>query len=278
MKILITCVCYNNYQDAIKYINSLSNSLDKASMVQVDIYIVNNGIAFTEEEQNSFISSNLLKVYIVENQTNNGYFPGCLKGLNHSLMKGNEYDAMFVSNVDLKVSDNFFAEFSRVILNYSSSPAIIAPSIYSIYEDKDRNPKVLTRFTVKQMKKYLFLYAIPYLNYFYKKTFYKNKKNKVSIVDSSSTIYAPHGSFIIFIGGRKFWSRFLEYPIFLFGEEIYVGEEARKKDIPIYYCPTLKVIDSDHASTGKENELFIRKHNFKAISYLFERYWKASGK
>lgn len=278
MKILITCVCYNNFKDAICYINSLIHSLKIATTVEVDIYVVNNGVAFTEEEKNSFIDSNQLKIFVVENQENNGYFPGCLKGFNASLTNNKKYDAMFVSNVDLQVSGDFFTEFYSLNSSYQSSSVIIAPSIRSIAEEKDRNPKVLTRFTNKQMQKYLFLYTIPYLSYFYKKTFYKNKKSNLSVVDSNNAIYAPHGSFIIFWGGNESWKHFLEYPIFLFGEEIYIGEESRKKDIPIYYHPTLKIIDSDHASTGKENERFIRKHNFKAISYLFKRYWKASGK
>jgi len=273
MKVLITCVCYNNFSDALDYINSLSTSLVTAPAVEVvDLYLVNNGAEFTPEQIAEISTPDLFNVIVVENQANNGYFPGCLKGYTQSLTNGKHYDAMFVSNVDLEVEADFFEQLLILNFSYKQVPIIIAPSIVSLAENKDRNPKVKSRFSKKQMQKYLFLYAIPYLHSFYKKTVYKSKPSSVKM-PNGSTIYAPHGSFIVFLGSAKYWQNMLEYPVFLFGEEIYIGEQASKYDIPVKYHAELKVIDSDHASTGKENEGFIRKHNFKAISYLFNRYW-----
>lgn len=275
MKILITCVCYNNFTDALGYIASLSKAfVITASVEKLDLYLVNNGVAFTPEQRAKISTVDLFDVIVVENQANNGYFPGCLTGYKQSVIDKKHYDAMLVSNVDLEVADDFFSQLALLNSSYKESPTIIAPSIVSLAENKDRNPKVLARFSRKQMQKYLFLYAIPYLHSFYKKTFYKSKANTTSVANGS-TIYAPHGSFIVFLGGAKFWQDLLEYPVFLFGEEIYIGEQALLHNIPVKYHAELKVIDSDHASTGKENERFIRKHNFKAISYLFNRYWKA---
>jgi len=273
MKVLITCVCYNNFSDALGYIASLSISLAISPNVEkLDLYLVNNGVAFTPEQLTEISTTDLFDVIVVENQANNGYFPGCLTGYKQSLAAKQYYDAMLVSNVDLEVADDFFSQLVLLNSNYLRAPVIIAPSILSLAENKDRNPKVKSRFSKKQMQKYLFLYAIPYLHSFYKKTVYKSKPSSVKM-PNGSTIYAPHGSFIVFLGSAKYWQNMLEYPVFLFGEEIYIGEQASKYDIPVKYHAELKVIDSDHASTGKENEGFIRKHNFKAISYLFNRYW-----
>ena len=274
MKVLITCVCYNNFTDALGYIASLSDSLAiSPSVEKLDLYLVNNGVAFTSEQLTEIYTPNLFDVVVVESQTNNGYFPGCSTGYKQSLEAKQHYDAMLVSNVDLEVADDFFSQLVLLNANYQKSPVIIAPSIVSLAENKDRNPKVATRFSKKQMQKYLFLYAIPYLHSFYKKTIYKSKKVR-TVVANGTRIYAPHGSFVVFLGGAEFWQDFLEYPVFLFGEEIYIGEQAHRHNVPIHYHAELKVIDSDHASTGKENESFIRNHNFKAISYLFNRYWK----
>ncbi len=275
MKILITCVCYNNFSDALGYIASLSRSLATAASVKtVDLYLVNNGAVFTAEQIAEISTPDLFEVIVVENQTNNGYFPGCLTGFEQSVANKKQYDAMLVSNVDLEVADDFFNQLVLLNSTYKQEPTIIAPSIVSLSENKDRNPKVKTRFSRKQMQKYLVLYAIPYLHSLYKKTFYKSKPTTTTLANGS-TIYAPHGSFIVFLGGAKYWRDLLEYPIFLFGEEIYIGEQARSHDIPVKYHREIKVIDSDHASTGKENESFIRKHNLKAINYLYSRYWNA---
>ncbi|WP_192022381.1 hypothetical protein [Shewanella sp. WPAGA9] len=276
MKVLITCVCYNNFLDAYKYICSLVTSLQKAPSIElVDLYLVNNGNEFTNSQLLNLkdISSSLLKVNVIKNQINDGYFPGCHKGYLQSLTTGVNYDAMLITNVDLEVQTDFLHQLSLLNSNYGTNSVIIAPSIISLSENKDRNPKVKTRFSKKQMQKYMFLYFIPYLHSFYKKTLYKSKRSCEKLAPGSS-IYAPHGSFIVVMGGVKFWDDLLRYPVFLFGEEIYIGEQARLHNIPVNFHSELKVIDSDHASTGKENEHFIRHNNSIAINYLYNRYWK----
>lgn len=274
MNILITCVCYNNFRDAFTYIESLSKALSiSKSVIKVDLYLVNNGVPFEAEQREEIVTVELLDVILVENKTNDGYFPGCLKGYKQSLSTQKKYDVMLVSNVDLEVSEDFFNQLILINDKYQKTPTIIAPSILSLSENKDRNPKVKTRFTKKQMQKYLLLYAIPYLHLIYKKTAYKLNKS-IKNIENGSTIYAPHGSFIVFVGGSEFWQDFLNYPVFLFGEEIYIGEQSNVNNILVRYHTELKVIDSDHASTGKENEHFIRKHNFQAIRYHYNRYWK----
>ncbi|NOR69066.1 MAG: hypothetical protein GQ532_05135 [Methylomarinum sp.] len=241
-------------------------------MESVDLYLVNNGAALTLEQVGEISTADLFDVIVVENQANNGYFPGCLTGYTQSLTNGRQYDAMLVSNVDIEVADDFFSQLFLLNACYKQDPIIIAPSIVSLSENKDRNPKVKIRFSKKQMQKYLFLYRIPYLHSFYKKTFYRSKPSTATMANGTE-IYAPHGSFIVFLSGEEYWRNMLEYPVFLFGEEIYIGEQASKHNISVKYHAELKVIDSDHASTGIENESFIRKHNLSAISYLYNRYW-----
>ena len=276
MKVLITCVCYNNFFDALRYINSISKALVSAPSVKtVDLYLVNNGVAFTTTQLSKIYISDLFNVQIIENQSNNGYFPGCFVGYKKAVLNNTNYDAMLVTNVDLKVTENFFEKLVSLKSTYKEEPKIIAPSIVSLSENKDRNPKVKIRFSKKQMQKYLLLYTIPYLHLLYKKTLYKSKIKPTKSANGCS-IYAPHGSFVVFLGGAKNWEDILNYPVFLFGEEIHIGEQARIHGIPVKYHQELKVIDSDHASTGKENEGFIRKHNLKAISYLYNRYWNTN--
>lgn len=276
LNILIKSVCYNNFSDAYQYVQSLSRALTDASLpILVEFQLVNNGNSFNREELDLINSVPSLNITYIENPLNSGYFPGCMYANKELVDTEGRYDVLIISNVDLEVDKSFFAILASIKDSYKDSPVILAPSIYSLSEDKDRNPKILKRFTKKQMQKYLFLYAVPYLHHFYKKTLYKLKRIDSAEALSGQTIYAPHGSFIVFNGGQQYWKDFLSYPVFLFGEEIHIGEQAIKHQISVRYQPELKVIDSDHASTGKENESFIRKHNYNAISYLYDRYWKA---
>jgi GT2 family glycosyltransferase len=63
-------------------------------------------------------------------------------------------------------------------------------------------------------------------------------------------IYAPHGSCIIlhktFLehGGK------IDYKGFMYGEEIYIGEEALKQNFKILWVPDLKVRHFKKATTG----------------------------
>jgi GT2 family glycosyltransferase len=271
MRILITCVCYNNFTDAYEYINSLSSSLKYSKCsIELDVFVVNNGIEFTGAQTATLSNFGEIKVSVINN-INNGYFGGCLAGYKAAISTGKSYDAMIASNVDLAVESDFLEEFMALISIYQEKSAIIAPSIFSLSENKDRNPKVKIRYSLKQMKKYVFLYTIPYLHALYKNTLYKNKVSNP--LPPGSEIYAPHGSFIIFVGGVDNWEGFLNYPVFLFGEEIHIGEQAKALDLPVVYHPELKVLDSDHASTGLQNESFLRKHNLTAMRYLIKRYW-----
>jgi GT2 family glycosyltransferase len=65
------------------------------------------------------------------------------------------------------------------------------------------------------------------------------------------TIYAPHGSCVMFRrtffeqGGR------MNFKGFMYGEEIYIGEEARRRNLKIAWAPGLKVLHYKKVTTGK---------------------------
>jgi len=69
----------------------------------------------------------------------------------------------------------------------------------------------------------------------------------------------------------KFYSEF-DYPVFLFGEEIYFGEIAKKNNLGVRYMPEIKVIDYDHASTKKLGSKSNR-YNYDAINKLIGMFY-----
>ena len=66
----------------------------------------------------------------------------------------------------------------------------------------------------------------------------------------SKIIYAPHGSCIIFNENYFKMGGNLNHISFLFGEEIFVAESAKKSGLKVQYEPQLRVSDYEHASTG----------------------------
>lgn len=277
MKLLIICVCYNNPDDFIKYLHSIrkskqfSEQYSNDDQIDITIHVVNNGDSFNSSIKHEFEKkSSQIRINILEGQGNIGYFPGLLHGWKNASKE--KFDMVIVSNIDLELSENFLLKLNSAV--DKSKKIIVAPSIISGFEKKDRNPKIINRPSKKAMLKYLFLYSIPYFHHLYKTLLYPRKK----IIDTNNydqkKIYAPHGSFIIFSNVDGFISQYLSYPVFLFGEEIFVGEKANYFKHDVIYLKDIIVNDSDHATTSLQKENFIRKHNLAAIKYLYSNFWK----
>ena len=57
----------------------------------------------------------------------------------------------------------------------------IAPSIYSKLEKRDKNPKILNRYSLKRIKMLQIMYKYPIVNKIYLATLYKRKKIQATI-------------------------------------------------------------------------------------------------
>ncbi len=104
-------------------------------------------------------------------------------------------------------------------------------------------------------------------------------QNKPSSIVSHSAdyatlkkIYAGHGSFIVLAKNFVNIDSSIEYPVFLFGEEIYIAEKSAEHNLDIIYTPQLIVYDNEHSSTSQMKSAHYRKSNFDALSYILEKY------
>jgi len=86
-------------------------------------------------------------------------------------------------------------------------------------------------------------------------------------------MYAPHGAVFIFTD-IKFLKSLPKFECFLFGEEIFIAEEARIKNKTISYEPALVINDERHASIsliGKEKN---RQFHADSIKYIMNQYYQ----
>jgi GT2 family glycosyltransferase len=268
-------VLYNNFSDLVDFITSVQDALNffESKQIRIRISVVNNGQPLEGKELQYIQSISGISILLLEKQGNVGYFPGVKIG--YEKIVGSDLWCVVACNFDLTLQKDFFVNLFKY---RDSSPVVLAPSIWSINEKKDRNPKILERPSKRAMVKYKLLFTIPYFHYLYNKTFYKLKRFIGRSKDNSYTenlkIYAPHGSFVIFINCSEFLSQIFDYPIFLFGEEIFIGEILKQKNIPCIFDSTIKILDKDHGSTSLESERFIRVCNLKAIRYLNDNFWQ----
>lgn len=265
MKILIIPVNFNSYQELKRYLSSIDIAASKSTITCIEVIVADNS---TDSELFDFSSYNNIKCAQISKFDNIGYLGGAQAILN-SLSDIHEYDFVAVSNVDIALDENFFLELENTSLN--SDIAWVATKIDSLDENRDRNPKVLHRYSKNKLVLLRLMYKFPILFYLYTMTAYKRKKLSPSYPQME--IYAGHGSFMMFT--NAFFKRHpkINYPVFLFGEELYFAEEIRKLNMKVLYVPALRVIDNEHVSTStlKKNTYF--RYNQESIKYILDNYY-----
>lgn len=195
---------------------------------------------------------------------NLGYFGGAAYGLERFLASRRMPDWVMVSNVDLKVADKTFfehlGEFSK-----NRDVGIVGPSIWSAKSVRDLNPRYVHRPGARKIRRLKYINRFRLILNVYEALGFGKAAIKYACSRGSAIlrggrerlqapkpirIYAPQGSCMLF--SKLYFKRggSLFYPCFLFGEELFVAETARKLGLSVYYHPQMKLVHHDHASTG----------------------------
>lgn len=243
-RIAIFCVSYNSDKERDHYLASIKQAAQKASdQVQVEVFVANN-----------------------TKDNNPGYF-----GAIQQMMKDVDvmtYDYSIISNVDMELNEDFFCRLADYPCE--STTGWIAPQIYSHLEERDRNPKILQRYSAKKLQILKTLYQFPILDTLYTHTLYHSKKYQHH---EAGPIYAGHGSLIILTKHYFEVCGKIDYPVFLFCEEIYLAECCRQHQLTVRYEPSIRVTDTEHASTGQMPHRLYCRYNYEAISYILQKYY-----
>jgi len=273
MKYAVYCVNYNTAAETLRYLVSIGKALLQAPAATVDFFVGDNSESagsLSSLAQDFMLSSDAsavsgrLSVKVHEFGKNLGYF-----GAVGSLMQAEDpsrYDYVVVSNVDITVSDSFFSEMEA--LKSDAGVGWVAPCIWSAMEHRDRNPKILKRYNRRRIQTFCLFFSIPVLHYLYTRLVYR-KRHEGKSCDPGS-VYAGHGSCIILT--REYIGRCgcIDYPVFLFGEEIYLAEKCRLNALTVLYQPQVKVSDNEHASTGKMKKRIYYRHNLEAMRWVLK--------
>ncbi|HVA98529.1 MAG TPA: glycosyltransferase [Bacteroidia bacterium] len=260
-KILFLLTNYFNEEEVFSFI---SEQLKPKKNKFIDIIITNNG------SKNSSILENKITAFqnvtLLKSAFNLGYFGAANIGLTHYLNQQKEYPkAIIICNTDIKLAPDFFS----VLQNKLSSENfdILGPSIYSSFSKQFQNPYITSRI---KKNKLLFLKFTSSNPLFYKAfTIYHVLKSKTigskNKITENSNPYAIHGSFMIFNKTFFLNGGTINYPSLLFGEEIFIAEQAQKLKMITLFDPNLKLEHAEHATT----KIFKSNEN---INYLHQSY------
>lgn len=272
-RIAIFCVNYNSYRELTGYFQSLLSAVSKANagqeaVVSLDVFVADNTEENSQEISLGDTGALPITCRIFPFHRNLGYF-----GAVGEMMKEVDvsvYDYVLISNVDLTVADDFFVKLSDYPCDATTGE--IAPQIYSQGEMRDKNPKILHRYGLRKLKILKLLYHYPILETLYTRTFYRRKKYHQP--HPAGQIYAGHGSLVILT--KKYFELCgkIDYPVFLFCEEIYLAEQCLKAGLSVEYVPDIKVMDAEHVSTGCMRHGFYCRCNYEAMRYIIDRFYK----
>ncbi len=269
MKVLIVPVTYNSYDALDNYIASVGKALEAAAdpTISVKIHVADNSTS----PRNEALGRRTLATTHYDNP---GYLPAALKTVYSEDYAS--YDYIIISNVDVTLDETFFTALRD--LKPDPDTVWIAPFIWSPSENRDVNPKNLERYSKKRLQLLRLLFACPPLYYLYTRTLYRKKVNQSRKEEcgmwNERTIYSGHGSFMIFRPELFQQEPPLNYPVFLFCEEIFMAEMVRRIGKKAVHCPAVKVWDCEHASTGLMGLWRYCKYNHDALSYIIKHFYE----
>lgn len=264
MKILLICVDYNSTSETTNFINCLQDMPGKPEI----ILVCNSG---SQQFDSLKIKHN---VHVFDFERNAGYMHGAYLGYQAYVESNDVPDWVILSNTDIDFPDkNFWLKLRADKRN----DFIIAPDIVSadgVHQNpfaKTRIPASKIRFLTRVYSNVVSFKLYEILSHF--KSFFSKKSTIGDSQPQNIRIYAPHGSFII-IGGEYFKrGGSLEHPNFLYGEELFIAERARKRDIGILYDTSYKILHAEHVATGKMGSTFKARCLKDSLSTILKEFY-----
>lgn len=276
MSILMICVNYKNDGETTRFVQDFLNQTD---VFDQKIIIVNNSESPSVYSPLTSLASSDPRIWLLTPGKNLGYFGAASLGFIEYSKTFPLPDWVIVSNTDIEfLHANFFSALNQFHAN--STHAIVAPAIISSLTGQDQNPNMRARPSRFRMHFYKHIFRYRKLLGLYEGlSFAKHRLrgvygriSKINRLPHPIPIYAPHGSFIIF--HRRYFEAqgSLNYGCFLFGEEIFVAETARKLNLGIIYDPRLRLRHNEHRTTT----LFISRKQFvaKAAAHCADTFFR----
>ncbi|MHB8259105.1 MAG: glycosyltransferase [Bacteroidia bacterium] len=269
LNILFLLVNYFNEEDTFSFV---TEQLIVETNNFVEVVVIDNGSKTTLLSE---LKNKYSKITLIKAESNLGYFGAANLGLINYLNKYNEYpQAVVVCNTDMKLAHDFFdvLQIKLTTTNFD----ILGPSIHSSFLNYYQNPYILNRIKTIKLKFLQFVSSFYFLYCLF--TLYhvvKTKMSRSNSVQRTSTLipYAIHGSFMIF--NKTFFQKggTINYPSVLFGEELFIAEQALKLNLNMVYDPALQVEHNEHATTGifksKETVTYLNQ----SYKYLLKTYF-----
>ncbi|MSR21387.1 MAG: hypothetical protein EXR91_10520 [Gemmatimonadetes bacterium] len=277
MHVAIFVVNYRADDHLLRLVESIELAAAASGRTSYEVHVLDNSCKDQQDATDLQAELRNRKHAVALHSTgrNDGYF-GVL-GLAQSLVPP-EADCVIYSNPDVMLADDFFVELERG----RTQGGVMAPAIVPVEGGSDQNPQYVDRLNAFKLR---YLRAI-YARQFTYSAFVTAARIRDRIREMLSrpgpapdeespeprTIYAAHGALFVFRDVGFFLS-LPAYPCFLFCEELFVAEEARRRGVRVVYNPCLRVSDVRHASISRLPSRAIRAYMHESVCYILTQYY-----
>ena len=268
-RLLIIGVNYNSYEALKKFVKSIDYAASAIEgIMQIDVAIADNTESQQQTIENIYPAIHLLKIY--QSKNNAGYFGGALP-LYNKLNEG--YDFVAISNVDLQLKSDFFLQLNTIELRQDI--AWIAPDIYTKKNKRHENPYMLKRPDKKKFMTWRIIYSNTLIYRFYHflyrtKTLFINRKQ----LAENTYIYAGHGSFILLSKSFVKYYPTLEFPSYMYGEEIFIAELIKQAKLKVKYISQLKIDNDGNINTNTIGLNIKSKWSIESLKTIEQLFFK----
>lgn len=177
-----------------------------------------------------------------------------------------------ITNTDIRIPDRGFV----AKLGALSGAAVIGPRILSGLSGRDQNPYLPKRPAASRMLLYkrLFAWYWGLVGYDAASRMKKWLQRGRPVVEApAGPIYAAHGAFLVFHRSYFEAGGTFDHGTFLFNEEIFVAETARRLGLTVRYEPSLVVHHAEHANTNFLTSRVVARHMADSAAYTADTWF-----
>ena len=274
MNVLFFVVNYKMDDHLGRFVQSIAAAQAVCQSANVDVHVLDNSQKTEHEvmQLRSRLGVAGVSVTVHSPGTNDGYFGG-LRRAQSLVPEGT--DCVIYCNPDVLLDPDFLLGLERIL---GSTGGVVAPTILSLKDGIDLNPQYRQRLSEGKLRLLQWIYAnrLTYVIFNElaraKERFSGWRHRSRQAGFTSMPIYAAHGAVIIFTD-VEFFRRLPAFPCFLYGEELFVAEEARKSGVSVVYEPSLRVRDVRHVSISQLPGEFRRSLALKSVTFILNRYY-----
>jgi GT2 family glycosyltransferase len=272
VNVAVYVVNYRADEHLLEFARSLRTAEERCPTASVTLHVHDNSERAMGERESFAVG--VAAVHAAEIHfpaQNDGYFGGLERS--QSLL-ADSTDCVLYCNPDVILAPDFFK--ALVHLLPTTEKGILAPSIVAT-DGFDQNPKHRSRLPARKLRMLEAIYsnAVAFGAFTALARVKELRRAKADPGGArSERIYAAHGAVFVF-SDLTFFKGLPRYPCFLFGEELFVAEEARQKKVPTTYAPSLRVLDSRHACIGLIGSRARRLYQLDSLRFLLAEYYRA---